>query len=680
MDEARLRELVDKQYSAPYRAITVATNLTFAQVAEMIMDRDFKKALFITPVWKRTYPAAQYAAHVVGYVAEITKEELETRDRELYRGGDMIGKNGIEREYEDVLRGAAGEEVIEVDSRGRRLRNISYVKTQKGGDMTLTIDLAAQRYAAELMGKFRGALIAMDVSDGSIRCLYSSPSYDPNPLTWGISNKEWAALTDHIERPMMNRAISGAYPPASTFKVVTGTAILENKIANRNTKINCPGWFELGNRRFRCWKRSGHGKENVTDALRDSCDVYFYELANKMGVRKLMETEEKFGVGCKTGIDLSGEASGTLPGPEWKKRRIKESWYGGDTVNNSIGQGYVLMTPLQVVRVYAALANGGKLLKPRLNTAAPADSEPLGVDPAVSFGVRVAGKTGTAQNSQGDDHAWFAGYAPVDNPRYAVVAIAEAGKAGSSLTGPIVGKMLNFLINGDEQRCWQMIQLKGRQAGALKCVIPADMSERQMIEGFAKLLSMGSHLFEGSEIVIDLQTRVFSPSLLSKIWKSFIEPSGCFVKEWIVADERSRVWLDRMGFRTAETDRLYARREAAAAPARRAASETLVHAGTVRGGQKVAHNGDVLVIGNVNQGAEISASGNVTVIGRLNGLVHAGCGGDDGKTIVARSLETGQIRIGTKVGIIDKSSIFWGKSVFIKISENEVQVIPWPAL
>ena len=471
MDEERLRELVDKQYSAPYRAITVATNLTFAQVAEMIMDRDFKKALFITPVWKRTYPAAQYAAHVVGYVAEITKEELETRDRELYRGGDMIGKNGIEREYEDVLRGAAGEEVIEVDSRGRRLRNISYVKTQKGGDMTLTIDLAAQRYAAELMGKFRGALIAMDVHDGSIRCLYSSPSYDPNPLTWGISNKEWAALTDHVERPMMNRAISGAYPPASTFKVITGTAILENKIANRNTKINCPGWFELGNRRFRCWKRSGHGKENVTDALRDSCDVYFYELASKMGVRKLMETEEKFGVGRKTGIDLSGEASGTLPGPEWKKRRIKESWYGGDTVNNSIGQGYVLMTPLQVVRVYAALANGGKLLKPRLNTAALADSEPLGVDPAVlriirqgveevtksgtgriasSFGVRVAGKTGTAQNSQGDDHAWFAGYAPVDNPRYAVVAIAEAGKAGSSLTGPIVGKMLNFLINGEK--------------------------------------------------------------------------------------------------------------------------------------------------------------------------------------------------------------------------------------
>lgn len=471
MDEARLRELVDKQYSAPYRAITVATNLTFAQVAEMIMDKDFQKALFITPVWKRTYPAAQYAAHVVGYVAEITKDELEERDGELYRGGDMIGKNGIERQYEDVLRGAAGEEVIEVDSRGRRLRNISYTRTQKGGGMKLTIDLAAQRYAAELMGGFRGAIVAMDVNDGSIRCLYSSPSYDPNPLTWGISNKEWAALTDHVERPMMNRAISGAYPPASTFKVITGSALLEHKTANRNTQVNCPGWYELGNRRFRCWKRSGHGRENITGALRDSCDVYFYELAYKMGIRDLMETEEKFGVGKKTGIDLSGEAAGTLPGPEWKKRRIKENWYGGDTVNNSIGQGYVLMTPLQVARVYAALANGGKLLKPRLNSAAAPESEPLGIDQSVlrvirqgveevtrsgtgrragTFGVSVAGKTGTAQNSQGDDHAWFAGYAPIENPRYAVVAIAEAGKAGSSLTGPMVGKMLNFLINGEK--------------------------------------------------------------------------------------------------------------------------------------------------------------------------------------------------------------------------------------
>ena len=446
MTEDKFRETVAKQYSAPYRAITVATNLTFAQVAEMIMDRDFKKVLFLTPVWRRTYPAAQYAAHVVGYVAEITKEELEAGDAEVYRGGDMIGKNGIEGEYEEILRGSAGEEVIEVDSRGRKLRNISYVKSTKGDDMTLTIDLAAQRYAAELIGKYRGTIIAMDINDGGIRCLYSAPSYDPNPLTWGITTKEWAALNDHDERPMMNRAISGAYPPASTFKIVTGSAILESNVANRNTTVSCPGYFELGNHRFRCWKHSGHGRENIINALRDSCDVYFYQLSSQMGIDRLIKTAAKFGVGEKTGIDLTGEASGTLAGPEWKKKRIKESWYGGDTVNYSIGQGYVLMTPLQVLRAYAALANGGKLLKPRLNTAAPTESAALGISPEVlkliqqgvqevtksgtgkrasSYGVKVAGKTGTAQNSHGDDHAWFVGYAPADNPKYAVVAIAD---------------------------------------------------------------------------------------------------------------------------------------------------------------------------------------------------------------------------------------------------------------
>lgn len=471
MNEEKFRGLVAKQYSAPYRAITVASNLTFAQVAEMIMDKDFKRLLFPAPVWKRTYPAAQYAAHIVGYVSEITKEELESKDSDAYRGGDMIGKNGIEGMYEDTLRGAAGEEVIEVDSRGGKLRNISYMKSEKGGDLRLTVDLAAQRYAAELMGKYRGAIIAMDVHDGSIRCLYSSPSYDPNPMTWGISNKEWAALTDHIERPMMNRAISGAYPPASTFKVVTGSAILGNKIAGKNTIVNCPGYYELGNRKFRCWKHSGHGKENIIGALKDSCDVYFYQLSTQLGINRLIDTAKKYGVGEKTGIDLSGESSGTLAGPEWKKKRIKENWYGGDTVNYSIGQGYVLMTPLQVLRAYAALANGGKLLKPRLNVAAPVESKPLDIDPAVlkviqsgvievtksgtgktanKFGISVAGKTGTAQNSHGDDHAWFAGYAPANDPKYAVVAIAEAGKGGSSVAGPMVAKMLNFIINGEK--------------------------------------------------------------------------------------------------------------------------------------------------------------------------------------------------------------------------------------
>ena len=471
INEEKLKELIEKQYSAPYRAIKVASNLTFAQAAELITDKDFSEALFLTPVWKRTYPAGNFVAHVVGYVSEITKDELEARKDSSYRGGDMIGKNGIEAWYDEDLQGLPGEEVIEVDAKGRKLRDISYSSPQKGNDAVLTIDLAAQRYAAELLGSFRGAVVAMDVNDGSVKCLYSSPSYDPNPFTWGISNKEWAALTDHKERPMMNRAIAGGYPPASTFKIVTASSVLENKVVNIKTTVRCPGYFELGGRRFRCWRRTGHGTENVLTALRDSCDVYFYQTSTWLGIDRLINTAEKYGVGEKTGIDLIGEISGTIAGPVWKKEKIKENWYGGDTVNYSIGQGFVLMTPVQLLRAYVAVANGGKLFKPRINSKAVPEYRKLEVSSqtikiiqeglrevassgtgkrASSFGVQVAGKTGTAQNTHGEDHAWFVGYAPADAPKYAVVVIAEAGKGGGAVAGPIVGKMLNFIINGNK--------------------------------------------------------------------------------------------------------------------------------------------------------------------------------------------------------------------------------------
>lgn len=469
MDGERLKTIAEKQYSAPYRAITVAQNLTLAQVSELIMDKDFKDVLFLSQVWRRTYPSGPFTAHAVGYVGEITRDELEVRRGTGYRAGDIVGKNGIEAWYEEDLQGQAGEEVIEVDSRGRKLRDITYLEAQRGSDIKLTLDLTAQRYAAELLGNYRGAIIAMDVTDGSIVCLYSAPSYDTNPLTWGISSKEWAELTDKIERPMMNRAISGAYPPASTFKIVTASAVLEGGAATVSTIVRCPGYFELGGRRFRCWQRHGHGNENVITALRDSCDVFFYQTALWLGIDKFINMSAKFGVGEKTGIDLTGEISGNIAGPAWKRNKIKEKWFGGDTVNYAIGQGYLLMTPLQVLRAYAAVANGGKLYTPKLNMKNEPEYRQLEITPAImnvlqkgllevtgsgtgrrasQYGVQVAGKTGTAQNAHGEDHAWFAGYAPATKPRYAVVAIAEAGRGGSAVAGPMVGKMLNFLVNG----------------------------------------------------------------------------------------------------------------------------------------------------------------------------------------------------------------------------------------
>ena len=465
-----LRESMEKQYVAPYRAVSLATNLTLAQISDLVMDSEFPQYLFPSPVWRRIYPGGTLVAHVMGYVGEITRDELEDQRDLYYQGGDIVGKNGIEAMYEEDLRGVVGEQVVEVDSRGRRLRDIKYNDPQKGNDVRLTIDLAAQREASAIMNDRRGALVVLDVNDGSVLVFFSSPTYDPNPLTWGISNSEWSALLGDKDKPMMNRVMGGAYPPGSTFKVVTASAILMEGVANINSTTFCPGSFTLGPQTFRCWKRSGHGTESIVGALRDSCDVYFYQMSVKLGIDKLIKWGNAFGVGQKTGIDLPGESRGNIAGREWKKSRFRESWYQGDTVNYSIGQGFLLMTPLQLARIYAAFANGGKLIVPRLNVEKTVEWTDTGISKAnmdiirrgirevVSsgtgrvagrFGVEIAGKTGTAQNPHGDDHAWFAGYAPIDKPKYVAVALVEGGGAGSSVAGPIVAKMLAYMIEHD---------------------------------------------------------------------------------------------------------------------------------------------------------------------------------------------------------------------------------------
>ncbi|MDR1514461.1 MAG: penicillin-binding protein 2 [Synergistaceae bacterium] len=462
-----LRESIEKQYVAPYRAVSLATNLTLAQVSDLVMDPDFQHALFPSPVWRRIYPGGSLMAHVIGYVGEITREDLETQRDLYYQGGDIVGKSGVEAVYEEQLRGAVGDQVVEVDSRGRKLRDVNYNDPLKGNDLKLTIDMATQREAARIMEGKRGALVAMNVRDGAVKAFFSSPTYDPNPLTWGISSKEWSALLDDENRPMMNRAMSGSYPPGSPFKVVTATAALMENVADTRTSFFCPGRFQLGNQTFRCWKRSGHGRETLIGAIRDSCDVYFYQVSVKIGIDKLIKWAKELGVGERTGIDLPGESRGTIAGREWKRARRKEAWYQGDTVNYSIGQGFLLMTPLQLARMYAAFANGGRLVTPRLNSEKPPESVQLRITKAHMdsirtglrevaragtgrvagrYGVEVAGKTGTAQNPHGEDHASFVGYAPADDPEYVVAVLVEAGGSGSSVAGPLAGQMLAYLV------------------------------------------------------------------------------------------------------------------------------------------------------------------------------------------------------------------------------------------
>ncbi|MDR0648245.1 MAG: penicillin-binding protein 2 [Synergistaceae bacterium] len=466
-----LKESVEKQYVAPYRAVSVATNLTLAQVSDLVMDPGFSQALFPSPVWRRIYPVGSLMAHVIGYVGEITREDLETQRDPYYQAGDIVGKSGIEAMYEEQLRGAVGDQVVEVDSRGRRLRDVNYNDPLKGSDIRLTIDTATQREAARIMEGKRGALVAMDVSDGAVKAFFSSPAYDPNPLTWGISSKEWSALLGDKNLPMMNRVMSGSYPPGSPFKVVTAAAALMENTADTRTSFFCPGSFQLGNQTFRCWRRSGHGRESLIGALRDSCDVYFYQIGVKVGIDKLTKWARELGVGERTGIDLPGESRGTIAGREWKRSRRKEAWYQGDTVNYSIGQGFLLMTPLQLARMYAAFANDGSLVTPRLNaeklpemtpvkiTKAHMDSIKTGLREVVRvgtgrvagrYGVDVAGKTGTAQNPHGEDHAWFVGYAPANDPKYVAAVLVEGGGSGSSVAGPLVGQMLAYLVEHEK--------------------------------------------------------------------------------------------------------------------------------------------------------------------------------------------------------------------------------------
>ena len=463
-----LEKIIKQQRLAPYRVMRIIQNLTMIQMAELMADFDFPRELFPMSVWRRTYPAGITAANILGYVGEISEEELRNRDDDGYTGGDLIGKSGIERSYENILRGTPGQEAIEVDARGRRVRTLDERAAVKGEDIHLTIDMGAQKLAVELLKDYKGALLAMDVKTGAVVALASSPVYDNNPLTWGVSSREWNSIINNPDHPMIDRAIAGVYPPASTFKAFMSIAALEEDVITQSSMFTCRGGLKLSAHTFKCWKHSGHGSLNVIGALQHSCDVFYYQLGLKTGIERLIKWGRIFHLGESTGIDLPGESSGNIAGPDWKMRRFKSGWFNGDTVNYSIGQGYVLMTPIQIARVYATIANGGKMVTPHLNAAAYKEPEDLNLNPeklaivqkgleyvvsrgtgsrAGRFGIRIAGKTGTAQNSHGDDHALFAGYAPVDNPRYVAVAVVEAGKHGSSVSAPLVGKLLAHLLS-----------------------------------------------------------------------------------------------------------------------------------------------------------------------------------------------------------------------------------------
>ena len=443
---------------------------------------------------RRNYIHEKCAAHVLGYLGEVNGEELRKNKYPDVRSGDAIGRDGVEKEFETVLHGKRGGRQVEVDATGRLVRVLNTVDPVPGQNIFLTIDLELQQAAESLLEGLSGAVVAMDPATGDVLCMASSPSYNQNDFIGGISHKKWQALQEDPRHPMTNKAIQGEYPPASTYKIVTAIAGLEEGAVNIHTSRFCSGRHKYGNRIYRCWKKWGHGDVDIIGSLEQSCDVFFYNVGQDVGVDTLAQYARGCGLGKSTGIELRKERSGLIPTAAWKRKRFGVSWQGGETLSIAIGQGFNLVTPLQMAVFMAAVGNEGTLYRPRILKSVqvrpgeppveqmpeitggiPAGKETLrivregllrvvhgkrGTARAVKIdGVTMAGKTGTAQvfsmkkkdrdrskNEPLDyllrDHAWFVCYAPAENPVIAVSVIIEHGEHGATAAAPVASHVV----------------------------------------------------------------------------------------------------------------------------------------------------------------------------------------------------------------------------------------------
>lgn len=473
-------------------------NLTDEEVAKFAVVRPYFPGVDVYARLVRHYPYADLAAHVVGYVGRINEQELKTLPQDEYRGTDYIGKNGIEKSYESHLLGTAGFEEIETNAQARAVNTVSTVEPVAGSNIYLTLDIDLQKIAYDALGEYNGAAVAIEIKTGGVLVFASRPGFDPNPFVSGISSKEYSQLKDSPDQPLYNRALRGLYPPGSTLKPFYALAGLEYGVTEFNHRLFCPGYYKLPNvdHKYRDWKKWGHGMVDMNEAITQSCDVYFYDLALALGIDKMSTFMHKFGFGEKSGIDLVGEVDGLMPSKEWKKSHRNQAWFPGETVITGIGQGYTQVTPLQLARATATLANYGKVVNPHLvheiitpDFATPPDllpSKNLGLGTqnvdniiramtnvvhgargtagrlAKAITYQIAGKTGTAQvftvkqeekynedaiDFKMRDHALFIAFAPVHDPQIAVAVVAEHGGHGGSVAAPIAGEIIDAYLN-----------------------------------------------------------------------------------------------------------------------------------------------------------------------------------------------------------------------------------------
>ena len=501
MTEARIAELMEEfGRRSAITPIVLADRLSWEEFSAIAVNAPSLPGVTPESALSRAYPRAGDFAHVMGYVGPVSDYDLsriEDPDPVLRLPDFQLGKIGVEGRMEEILRGKAGARRVEVNSQGREMRQLSRQEGEQGATLQLTVDAALQNYAAQRMGEESAAAVVMDCQTGELISICSSPSFDPNKFVRGISSPEYRALMDHDHRPLADKTVQGVYPPGSTFKMATLMAGLEAGVINAGTRYFCPGYTELGGRRFHCWRRGGHGTVDAIKSLEESCDVYYYELAQRVGIDRIAIMARKLGLGVRHDLPMSAVAVGIAPDGEWKMARHGQSWQVGDSLNASIGQGFVLASPLQLAVMTARIASGREV-RPQLVRSIDGVRQAVPDYPALDISEgslrvarlgmdavmnsargtarssritredwRMAGKTGTSQvrnitaaerargvisNDQlpwaRRDHALFVAYAPYEAPKYAISLVVEHGGGGSTAAAPIARDILLFALNG----------------------------------------------------------------------------------------------------------------------------------------------------------------------------------------------------------------------------------------
>jgi penicillin-binding protein 2 len=501
-DRRRFKKQLAESHN--FETLVIRNRLSDEEVARFAARQYLFPGVEIKARLYRDYPFGETTSHLIGYIGRINDTEVNQLEEDdltaNYRGSDYIGKTGLEQSYESDLHGTTGIDQVEVDAGGRAVRLLSRTPPVSGNTLVLSIDAKLQEIAEKSFGSYRGALVAIDPNNGEVLAFVSKPGYDPNPFVDGIDTQSWDELNNSPDVPLNNRALRGQYPPGSTIKPFMALAGLYFHTRTPEQTIDDPGVYYLpgSSRQYRDWKAGGHGSVNMFKAIQVSCDTYFYGLATELGIDNIFNYLSRFGFGRKTGIDLEGEASGLLPSQEWKKKRYHQIWYPGDTVSVGIGQGYNLVTPLQLAFATATLANNGVGYRPHLvrevhstrdsenrliadqplddlnidakaldlvRRAMVAVTQPGGTAVYANMGTpyQIAGKTGTAQviaMKQGEkydakkvderlrDHAWFIAYAPAEKPRIAMAVLVENGGHGGGTAAPIARKVLDYYLLG----------------------------------------------------------------------------------------------------------------------------------------------------------------------------------------------------------------------------------------